>query len=256
MLKFNNKVLNINGNWLNPSGSPVPPVPDPYNPLNLPPNTVRVRTKDGNVPYKGDNSTYETATLVQGTTDVYDVYKSGTDFIHLFVNSSNLIEVLGANTTGITDMSQMFVICPMTSISLFDTTNVNNMSFMFSNCTELTSIPLFDTTNVTNMEYMFSNCNNLTTIPLLNTSNVTNMNYMFQYCNNLTSIPLFDTTNVTNMEYTFYCCYKVESGALALYQQASNQTNPPSNHTRAFCGCGSDTQTGSAELEQIPSDWK
>lgn len=208
MLKFNNKVLKINGNWLNPSGSPVPPVPDPYNPLNLPPNTVRVRTKDGNVPYKGDNSTYETATLVQGTTDVYDVYKSGTDFIHLFVNSSNLIEVLGANTTGITDMSNMFVICPMTSISLFDTTNVNNMSFMFSNCTELTSIPLFD------------------------------------------------TTNVTNMEYTFYCCYKVESGALALYQQASNQTNPPSNHTRAFCECGSDTQTGSAELEQIPSDWK
>ena len=208
MLKFNNKVLHINDKWLNPSGSPVTPVPDPYNPLNLPPNTVRVRTKDGNVPYKGDNSTYETATLVQGTTDVYDVYKSGTDFIHLFVNSSNLIEVLGANTTGITDMSHMFVICPMTSISLFDTTNVNNMSFMFSNCTELTSIPLFD------------------------------------------------TTNVTNMEYTFYCCYKVESGALALYQQASNQTNPPSNHTRAFCECGSDTQTGSAELEQIPSEWK
>ena len=208
MLKFNNKVLKINGNWLNPSGSPVPPVPDPYNPLNLPPNTVRVRTNDGNVPYKGDNSTYETATLVQGTTDVYDVYKSGTDFIHLFVNSSNLIEVLGANTTGITDMSHMFVICPITSISLFDTTNVNNMSFMFSNCTELTSIPLFD------------------------------------------------TTNVTTMSNTFYCCFKVESGALALYQQASNQTNPPSNHTGTFSACGSDTQTGSAELEQIPSDWK
>jgi len=43
-----------------------------------------------------------------------------------------------------------------------------------------------------------------------------------------------------------------------LYQQVSTQANPPSksNHTRTFMKCGSDTQTGSAELAQIPSDWK
>ena len=49
-----------------------------YNPLNLPPNTVRVRTNDGNAPVKMFLTTYKTATLVEGTTDVYDVYKSGT----------------------------------------------------------------------------------------------------------------------------------------------------------------------------------
>lgn len=54
---------------------------DPYNPLDLPPNTIRVRTSDGQPPVNGH---YSSATLVPGTTDVYDVYKSGKDFNHLF----------------------------------------------------------------------------------------------------------------------------------------------------------------------------
>lgn len=43
-----------------------------------------------------------------------------------------------------------------------------------------------DTSNVTNMSYLFSGCTNLTTIPLLDTSKVTNMQYMFDDCINLT----------------------------------------------------------------------
>jgi hypothetical protein len=54
----------------------------------------------------------------------------------------------------------------------------------------------------------------------------------------------------------FYNCYKVESGAYALYQQASTQTTPPSSHSNTFRNCGRDTTTGAAELAQIPSDWK
>jgi len=53
-----------------------------------------------------------------------------------------------------------------------------------------------------------------------------------------------------------YNCIKVQSGALALYQQASTQANPPSNHTQTFTNCGSNTETGAAELHQIPYDWK
>ena len=113
-----------------------------------------------------------------------------------------------------------------------NTTNVTDMYEMFRGCTSLTSVPLFDTSNVTNMRSMFSNCSNLTTVPLFNTSNVTNMSYMLNGCTN------------------------VESGALALYQQASSQTTPPSYHTQAFRNCGRDTQTGAAELAQIPSSWK
>lgn len=111
-------------------------------------------------------------------------------------------------------------------------TNITNMESMFNGCSSLTSITLFDTTACTNMSSMYKGCTSLTTIPLYNTSNVTNMNQMFQYCRN------------------------VQSGALALYQQASSQSNPPTNHDMTFYNCGSNTQTGAAELAQIPSDWK
>jgi len=48
----------------------------------------------------------------------------------------------------------------------------------------------------------------------------------------------------------------VESGALALYQQASTQATPPAYHHYTFYRCGRDTTTGAAELAQIPSSWK
>ena len=254
---------------------------DPYNPLNLPPNTVRVRTKDGAAPDKGPGTSYETATLVEGTTDVYDVYKSGTSFYSLLSISTNVVEVLGANTTGITHMGDMFYDCTsLTTVPLFNTSSVTNMDGMFYNCTLLTSVPLFDTSSVTDMYSMFINCTSLTTVPLFNTSSVTDMGNMFHICTSLTSVPLFNTSSVTNMSFMFNSCTSltsvpllntssvttmgsmfencnnVQSGALALYRQASTQANPPSTHGQAFRNCGSDTTTGAAELAQIPSDWK
>lgn len=230
--------------------------PDPFNPLNLPANTVRVRTSDGNVP-DTQYSNYDTATLVPGTSDVYDVYKSGTDFSDLLYLSTNVIEVLGANTTGITNMSRMFMSCvDLATVQLFDTSKVTNTDGMFSVCSSLITVPLYDTSNVTNMDGMFSSCESLTSVPLFDTSNVTSMQGTFVSCESLTVIPLFDTSKVTNMVYTFMSCRNVKSGALALYQQASSQANPPVTHVQAFRDCGKNTTTGAAELAQIPSDWK
>ena len=202
----NGKVLKnvTTSKWLAMKEVPV----DPYNPLGLPPNTVRVRTSDGNVPIKGYYTRYETATLVSGTSDVYDVYMSGTSLNGMFVSSTNVVEVLGANTS-----------------------------------------------NVTNMESMFSRCSSLSTVPLFDTSRVTNMGSMFYNCSKLTTVPLFDTSSVTDMSWMFGGCTYVQSGALALYQQASTQTNPPSSHNSTFSNCGRDTTTGAAELAQIPSSW-
>ena len=279
---------------------------DPFNPLDLPPNTVRVRTDDWKAPRTGSYTSYETATRVPGSIGgVFDVYKSGTDFTNLLYSSNNVVEVLGANTTGITNMNSMFGMCTklttvtlfntsnvtnmdsmfygcyklasvplfdtssvttmqhmfdgcnvLTIVPLFDTSNVTNMKQMFDDCYALTSVPLFDTNKVTNMSWMFSTCKSLTTVPLFDTSNVTTMNSMFVNCYKLTTVPLFDTSSVTNMTDMFMYCYKVESGALALYQQASTQANPPANHDSTFQQCGSNTQTGAAELAQIPDDWK
>ena len=62
---INNKLMmNSNGKLLGVE------VNDPYNPLHLPQGTIRVRTNDGQQPLNGN---YDTATLVEGTTDVYDV---------------------------------------------------------------------------------------------------------------------------------------------------------------------------------------
>lgn len=122
--KHNGSIItDIGGKWLSHSTT------DPYNPLNLPPNTVRVRTSDGNPPVKDEGcASYDSATLVTGTTDIYDVYKSGSDFSHLLFASSNLVEVLGANTSNVTNMDNMFSYClSLAKVSLFDTSKVTNM---------------------------------------------------------------------------------------------------------------------------------
>ena len=84
-----------------------------------------------------------------------------------------------------------------------DFDGIENMSYMFENCSNLKTIPLIDTSNVTNMSYMFQNCLNLQTIPLINTSNVTNMESMFRICDNLIALPELDVSKVTNISSYF-----------------------------------------------------
>ena len=269
MLKFNNKVLKINGNWLNPSGSPVPPVPV------LPDNTIRLKYAEGVTPTFSKG----TAVQVSSSPNVWDL--TCNDWCSLLQGHTNLLEVIAANSSNITSMGYMFDGCnSLNKVALFDTSNVINMNGMFKSCSSLQEVPLFDTSNVinmngmfnycrtlsivplfntskvTDMSLMFHNCYALTTVPLFNTSNVTNMDSMFQHCDALTSVPLFDTSKVTDMDLMFEWCTHVQSGALALYQQASTQTTIPTNHNRTFHDCGSNTSSGSAELEQIPSDWQ
>lgn len=293
MLKYNTTIM------LTPSGYWLKPVDDPYNPLELPPHTIRVRFTSGVTPTNGD-----TQTLVDAGNNIWDIYKASDDWQNLFYRSEDLLEVLGANTTGITIMTGMFMFCSslttvplfdtssnrgvyemfyncssLTSVPLFDTSNVTYMAKMFEGCSALTSVPLFDTSSATSMEEMFTGCRSLTSVPLFDTSNVTDMDYMLQSCELLTSIPLFDTSKVVSMNgmcsrcralksvplfdtssavhmvETFYNCYNVESGALALYQQASTQATPPRDHDRCFTNCGRDTVTGAAELAQIDIYW-
>ena len=200
---------------------------------------------------------------------------------NLFLYCSSLTNVDWFDTSNVTKMNDMFFDCyAITTVPKFDTSNVVTMNGMFTGCTSLVNVPLFNTSNVTDMGGMFSECTSLMEIPKFDTSNVTNMNHMFSQCTNIESIPLFDTSNVVNfynmcyecdsLKYVplfdtssaedtrmmFYRCYNVESGALALYNQASSQAVPPAEHEHMFYSCGWNTTTGFAELSQIPSDWK
>ena len=93
-----------------------------------------------------------------------------------------------------------------------NTSEVKDMSGMFSDCSGLTSLDLshFNTQNVTSMDGMFDGCSGLTSLDLshFNTQNVTDMRAMFLYCSGLTSLDVshFNTQNVTDMRAMFYEC--------------------------------------------------
>ena len=221
-------IIAFNGYWLQYNSNVLDW--DAYNPLGLPPFTIRCKFAQHITPdippAIGDSQT-----LVDATENIWDITKNSTNWSELFRYTDSLLGVLGANTAGVTIMSDMFL-----------------------RCRWLTSIPLFDTSSVTNMASMFQETS-LTSAPIFDTSSVTNMNYMFYKCSALTSVPLLDTSSVTGMLGVFQDCTSVESGSLALYQQASTQATPPSKHANCFYNCGSNTVTGAAELAQIPLDW-
>lgn len=57
----------------------------------------------------------------------------------------------------------------------------------FYGCDKITTIPLLDTSNVTDMTSMFSRCEVLISVPLLNTSKVTRMYDTFSGCTSLSN---------------------------------------------------------------------
>jgi len=88
---------------------------------------------------------------------------------------------------------------------------------MFAVCTSLTTVPLFNTSNVTDMGSMFAVCTSLTTVPLFNTSNVTDMSDMFNGCASLTTVPLLISgagTTTTKFNAIFTSCNSLTRAAL------------------------------------------
>lgn len=78
---------------------------------------------------------------------------------------------------------------------------------------------------------------------------------MFRYCTGLTSIVPIQCTNVENVGGMFEECKNIEDGALSQYNWFNTYGVNISNHSGTFTNCGGDTQTGLAELAQIPVGW-
>lgn len=224
----NNKVLKnaATDKWLTKKEG------DPYNPLGLLPYTIRIQVKPGT--HLVQATPKGTITPVTGETDVYDVCTAGLsnpgDWSNLLFGGedydvdwepkpvdSNVIAILGANSTGVT-----------------------NMSYMCNYCISLKDVALFDTSSVTNASDMFN---------MAFSENIS-------FTTVLSNIPDFNFVALTNATNMFRYCTKVESGALTLYTRLNALGAQITNHSRTFMYCGSDTVTGAAELAQIPSDWK
>jgi surface protein len=93
------------------------------------------------------------------------------------------------------DIKKLYTFCSYSTLREFNpvnikTSNVTDMSWMFSNCKSLISLDIsnLDTSNVTKMNRMFANCNSLEVLNLSNfdASSVTDASYMFYKCTALT----------------------------------------------------------------------
>ena len=132
---------------------------------------------DKNLDRQSDGQVYFLGTLAWTGSDLETVqfdpsfadYKP-TSTASWFMNCSNLSSVDGLkylNTSEVTDMSSMFSGCMyLTSLDLssFDTGKVTDMSSMFSGCSSLVTIKVGDgwtTAKVTNSDYMFYDCTSL-----------------------------------------------------------------------------------------------
>jgi len=81
------------------------------------------------------------------------------------------------------------------------------------------------------------------------------MDRMFKDCISLTEFSTIQCSNVATVGGMFQDCTEVTEGALAQYTWFINNNNNITNHSSTFTNCGSNTQTGTTELTQIPVGW-
>jgi surface protein len=115
------------------------------------------------------------------------------------------------NLSNVINMRAMFYDCSVlnspANINTWNTTNVTNMSYMFTGATAFNQpIGDWNTANVINMNAMFSGASVFNRpIGSWNTIKVTNMSFMFQNALSFNQpIGNWNTPNVTNMGYMFY----------------------------------------------------
>ena len=167
------------------------------------------------------------------------------DYVSFYRYRGTSLDISWLDVSNITNMGYMFSSCSNLTtlgVSEWNTSNVTDMGSMFSDCRNLTTLDVssWNTSNVTDMSSMFSSCNKLTTLDVSNwnTSNVTDMGSMFSGCNRLTTLDIsnWDINNVTKSNYMFYEC----GGSLeapttvyvkdaAMQQWVLNTNNVPEN---------------------------
>lgn len=120
------------------------------------------------------------------------------------------------------------------------------------------AISIGATPNINVAEEMFYCCYSLNqlTMGTQSFSKITNASAMFSACKVLPSIPSIRFGNsLTNVYSTFAYCRMASSGILDMYNHLSGISGI-SDHRYTFRECGINSDTGAAELAQLPSGWK
>lgn len=130
--------------------------------------------------------------------------------------NDDIIDLNDIDTSKIYDMYSLFEYNNFKNIdiSLWDVSNVEDMSCMFYDCENLKSIgdiSNWQTSNVTNMSHMFKGCKSITHIKgleKLNMGKVTDISSMFAECENF--IQDLNSWKINNNIKAGYCFYKTK----------------------------------------------
>lgn len=244
ILRIGDRLIEMNGKLVT-TGLDIGPVQ---------PRHLRLLFAPGRGPSRFDVQDHRSGTWTQLSTypNIWDLYVyngSGIDWAFALTLTSadtrmNIVEVIDGDASGIKDMTGCFAYCPNIRFvgPLYNTDSVLSAPVMFS-CPDLNGsivhVTPFDTSSMWNFEGMFYGQSKLKEIPLLDTSNSSDVSYMHP-------------TDVSNM---YSECVKVERGILAAYNEMISHGNIPT-HSMTFHDCGINTESGRAELAQIPDDWK
>ena len=173
--------------------------------------------------------------ILSGQVSLPDLVKVNKEEVQLtgrYYEFGELINKVEFTWYSLPSCKQMFEHCTkIVSIdfSKFDSTGITDMSNMFYECTSLEYINFgnsFDTSSVITMENMFYGCNKLIALDLsmFKTESLTTMSSMFFSASSLVSLDLssFNTTSVENMNNLCYKCEKLVFINLKSFEEKEN----------------------------------
>lgn len=212
-----------------------------------------------------NTSSIGTWTAVNASQGIWDWYYNNTSWgsndrkFNLNSNTiSGTVDIIAGNFNGITSALRLFWGSSSlpndglkTISGIYNTGSLLDMGSMFEYCTGITSIDLFDTSNVTSWYFTFARLTNLTTLPLFNTSSCVNFNSALKECHSLTHIPDLDFSSCNDANSLFLNDYKIDNGKHLFNAICMSPAGLNGNYnTNAFKLTGRDS--GNDQRSRIP----
>lgn len=214
-------MISYNGNIISSNGIWMYALPSIGN------GAIRCKFKYGYVP---DSDNYISMVRISDNPNIWDLTPYTGYWASLFDNNEYLLEVLDVNLQENFSLSGIFA-------------NTPNLTYAnLSKCTG--NVEINNGFNGSGVQYV-----------VLNSNSEFNSVHLFENCYNLKDLNNIKFTGEPfGAETMFQGCVNVENGILDLYNRLVALGKGP--YGAMFRDCGINTETGSAELEQIPSDWK
>ena len=173
-----------------------------------------------------ENNNLDNSTLLYYKNALINLEKNYSILRGMFQNCSSIFslpDISIYNNSNIIDMSFMFADCErlisLPDLSKWNTNNVTDLSGVFFDCSNLSSLPdisKWKTDNANNISLIFSGCERLSSLPDISKwkiNNVTDIEGIFFDCSSLNFLPdisKWNTYNVTDMSFIFYNCTSLQ----------------------------------------------